>query len=101
MSEGKRRSFLDCGVLTNGFPRVHGALCWKDRVVPSSGKVLLNFAPVVWRAANVSKQKHTYKCCHEKEDCRRCDVPRTYQYRFQEGGPPSLLVHSLERKEQV
>jgi hypothetical protein len=36
--ERELRSFLDCGVLANGFLRVHCDACGKDRVVPFSCK---------------------------------------------------------------
>jgi hypothetical protein len=36
--ERELRSFLDCGVLANGFLRVHCDVCRKDRVVPFSCK---------------------------------------------------------------
>ncbi len=36
--ERELRSFLDCGVLANGFLRVHCDVCRKDRIVPFSCK---------------------------------------------------------------
>jgi hypothetical protein len=34
--ERELRSFLQCGILANGFLRVHCNACGKDRVVPFS-----------------------------------------------------------------